>query len=280
VARDELHRDLVRWLRALRRQPGLLAAERLAVSAPLISFIGNGSPVLAWNNLMALRKRYGTDPESDVGAFFYLSGWKIGGDSLEWRRNHYARRFACDDRTALRRADRGAATLATLIREEVNYDRPCGNVITYQDGNTASLLAIYRVRTGETFPVPRLSMDGTRWRLDQLAESSDASMDGFVDRRLKVINIPLVRTREVSDPCVELGLVWTPSIWPYWELVGHCADPRLHWHFTVDRSGMLSVSLNWASEVFTTDSFDEFTFLDEVSMSDSNDGWFVIDMAA
>ena len=55
-------------------------------------------------------------------------------DNLDLRLKEYANEHRVDQRTALRRSDRGAARLSYIIRDSYLYERPMGNLVAFQHG--------------------------------------------------------------------------------------------------------------------------------------------------
>lgn len=131
---DELRKEIHLELRRIRRGPGAFSKQRIATSDLLIDMVGEGSVEHAYTGMLNFLGSLGVEDESDVRAYFHTCGFELPGDSLNERLLAYHERFHVDERTALRRSDRGAEKLSFVIRDYVKYERPTGfaTVIEYE----------------------------------------------------------------------------------------------------------------------------------------------------
>ena len=104
--------------------------------------------------------RRGTDPDTSVGAFFYLSGAGVGLGSVDQRRTQYvSEHFAADVSSPWRRSERGIRELVTLIRDRDEHARPWAFVSVFQSGNAFQPVLDFNLRK-EAWAPPVVEIDG------------------------------------------------------------------------------------------------------------------------
>lgn len=251
--KDPVRDRLVNELRAIRRMPDSPTIERLSGQSELIEALGMGDLERAWARLERLRQEYGADPETDIGAFFYLAGWGIGGDNLDQRKSLYAKDFHCDERTALRRGDRGATKLADIIRDRAETNRPWGFISVFQSGATVDF-------------VVRLMMAYESWRSAEIRiNGSDVSEPTFTLHpnpdvvggyyyQLVVEAVQLRTSPEQQSSMASIVVHWPMPVWPTWQTMTHVADPRIWLRTRTFRDRGIEVWLEWHGDSVGTGS--------------------------
>lgn len=94
--------------------------------------MGRGSIERANGALIDAMVRHGADTESDIRAYFDTSGFQIAGDTLDQRLKAYADAHHVEQRTALRRSDRGAEKLSHILRDDLAIERPWGDISVHE----------------------------------------------------------------------------------------------------------------------------------------------------
>lgn len=246
--KDPVRDGLVRELRVIRRMGGLPAVERLTGHTELIEALGNGDVARAWARLERLRVEDGTDPETDVGAYFYLAGWDVGRSTLDQRIAQYADQFCCDARTARRRGDRGAVKLAIIIRDRAETNRPWGLITLFQSGSKVDFIV-------------RLMMAYESWRPAEIRlNEHDISEPAFTLHRspdvtggyfhqLIAEGIALNTSVRKGDTMASLVVHWPMPVWPTWQTSAYVADQRLIVRTRTYRDRGISINLEWSQKV-------------------------------
>jgi hypothetical protein len=245
---DPIVETLLIDLRRLRRMPGELGVGRFVELQVLTDFVGAGSIEQANSALVELQQLHGSDPESDVGAYFFTAGLNIGRSSLDQRLKQYAEQYSVDPRTALRRSDRGAVKLSTIIRHSLQYDRPWCRVVAVQSGPTFLFSIYIELDVNSDWRRPRVSMNGTRYHD---VEFTLKGVETNRNRLSSLVRLPgqaLDTSVGGSDPLVEIGVTWAMPIWPSYDVTAHLADNRLTARLITDPKGMAEIQLRWATE--------------------------------
>ena len=132
---DPVREEIAKELKQFRRGSGHPGAHRLNGLFHLAEALGDGIPERAFDELSRLHDEHGTDPMTNIGAYFYLSGWGVGLGTIDERRLRYvAEHYAGEISTPWRRAERGIAELATIIRDREETIRPWAFVSLFQSG--------------------------------------------------------------------------------------------------------------------------------------------------
>jgi hypothetical protein len=224
---DPLRAGLMEELRALRRGSGQLET-RLGALPWIVDSLGHGSLVRAAERLRLIRDEHAADPETDIGAFYWLAdyGEHHAGASLEQRLTTYATACACDARTALRRSDRGIRELAGMLRDYNETERPVGMVSIFQSGTNATVV-IDLWLSYESFREPEVQLNGEPIEREPFVlHHHNGDPEGRYRARLILDPLPLNVDVEPYEPCLTVRVLWDMPIMPVWQLTGWVADPR------------------------------------------------------
>ncbi|WP_309130355.1 hypothetical protein [Brevibacterium sp.] len=236
---DQLKKDL----RIFRRGEGEPSIERMTGLDTLTDALGEGIPSRAFDTMERYYDQHGHDPETDVGAFFYMSGWGVGLSSVNRRRDRYAEQFVCDISTAWRRSERGIKTLVMMIRDHHENSRPWAFVSIFQSG--AAFQPFLDFNLGyESWRAPVITLDGKTEEVDfHLHQNPD---DGTrFTRRIILPESPLKTEVGFAEPMATLRVVWEMPVWPVWQLGSWTADPRIFTRLRTFRQRAIEVSLEW-----------------------------------
>lgn len=203
--------------------PGQPSIERLTGQNELIEALGLGDVDRAWHRLERLREEHGSDPDTDIGAYFYLSGWEIGRESLDQRITMYADAFGCDARTARRRGDRGAAKLATIVRDQAEGNRPWGLITVFQSGDKADFIVRLMMAYESWRPAEiRLNGEDISEPVFLLHKSPDVA--GGYYYQLIAEAVPLDRSVEKGGMMASIVVHWPMPVWPTWQTAAHVVE--------------------------------------------------------
>ncbi|WP_146083731.1 hypothetical protein [Rathayibacter sp. AY1C6] len=244
---DALRKDLRDELRLLRRGSGVFGLDRVAPLEVLTEIVGRGSVEQAYTTLLDVLERDGKNLEGDIRAFFETAGLGLEGSNLDERLKAYAALHFEDQRTGLRRSDRGAERLSFILRDEFNYERPWANIIAAQSGGYATV--------GVTVNMPEYS----QWRRPHVY-INDAFQEGrvfelhdstttpwYVTGHERFPDIPLNTSSDVDTPLLEVKVVWVMPVWPSWQKSTHLCDPRLKVKLVNNRDYSAELSILWFS---------------------------------
>ncbi|MBZ5736071.1 hypothetical protein K8Z61_16370 [Nocardioides sp. TRM66260-LWL] len=238
--RDELFRDL----RAFRKQPGLPSAARLNDLFALTEALGEGNAERAFDELTRYHDEHGTDPRTDIGAYFYLAGYDVGLDTIDQRRRRYVERFVCELSTAWRRAERGLNKLAALIRDHAERSRPWAVVSIFQSGNHFQPFLDFNLGY-ESWRPPIIQIDGHELAPDDFVVHRNAEDNTRFTNRLVLPEKPLRLDVTFGEPMARLRVIWPMPVWPVWNVVAWTADPRILTRLRTFRQRAVEVSLEW-----------------------------------
>lgn len=224
--KDPVRDALLAELRAIRKMPGTPTVERLAGKEELIEALGMGDVDRAWHRLLRLHKEHGTDPKSDIGAYFYLSGWDVGGNSLNSRISGYARAFHCDERTGLRRGDRGAVKLAAIVRDQAETNRPWGLITVFQSGAKADFI-VRLMMTYESWRPAEIRLNHQDISESSFTLHKNPDVIGGYYHQLIADEVPLDTAVDDGGTLASLVVHWPMPVWPTWQTVAHLADPQI-----------------------------------------------------
>lgn len=245
--KDPTYDALVADLRRLRTQPGLPTAARLNVALALVDDLGQGDLERAWRELESIRLERGIDPQTDIGAYFYLAGWQVGRDTLEQRREEYASTFHCDSRTALRRADRGLSKLARLVRHRSVNNRPWVFAALFQSGNFTDVIIRFNMAY-ETWRPPTIRVNERLSEHDFVLHPLAERPGWYYSQAIREkVNLDLAAAR--GEDLVNVFIHWPMPVWPTWFTNCFIADPRVvaASHTYPDRG--LSLALQWSQQL-------------------------------
>lgn len=241
--KDPTHDALVKELMTFRRGEGHPSAARLNGLYYLTDILGEGIPERALEELGRYRVERGHDPQSAIGAFFYLAGWDVGLDSVDQRRYRYITEYPCDPSTALRRANRGIRELAALIRDRDEHSRPWAFVSIFQSGDAFQPFLDFNLGY-ESWKPPTVLIDGIEQAID-FHVHKDAEAPNRFTRRIVLPESPLNLDVAFGQPMATLRVIWPMPLWPTWNLVSWTADPRILTRLRTFRQRAVEVSLEW-----------------------------------
>lgn len=246
---DPLRQRLVAELRVLRRGQGAWAV-RVAPLVWLVDAAGLGLVERAVARLEQLRQELGTDPLSDVGAFFWLGDVGITEPevSLEQRLARYAEVFHCNERTALRRSDRGIAMLAAALRDEAER-RPFALIWLFQSAGSATVV-LDCVMEAQSVREPVVSVNGEAAQLPPFVGHREPGVDGQPQYRARAVldGLPVQTAPGPYLPCLAVRVLWDMPVWPVWQLTGWVVDPHYLVRLQTFRQRAAEVSLVWRED--------------------------------
>lgn len=241
---DPLRLQLRKELRELRRGPGALVPERIAVCEALIRVVGMGSVEQAHATLFEMFKRYAQDAEGDVRAYLETCGVGLDGVSLNLRLDAYAAAHHVDQRTGLRRSDRGADALATLFRDEALFYRPWGHLTMYQFGESVLCTVALHLDPESDYRPPVV------WINDELQDDIAFTFEppspstGYVRAVQHIDGFKLQRD---APWLFKINIEWRMGVWPQWVLASQIADTRLAAKIQTQRNYMTEATLTWGA---------------------------------
>lgn len=246
---DELTRSLVQSLRVLRKSQGDNLEERLLQNDTLLVQLGSGSLNRTMAALCHIRRKYATDREGDIPAFFFTVDHRSPSATLDSRLMAYARRFHVDERTALRRSDRGARKIAEIARQGFRYDRPWVVVILAQDETGIRCFFRGSMPPGSDWTNPVVYLNGSRVRDLTVTKERDRT-EGREWFRVELPRMELDWTVGEHDAMGTLVIAWQPGLTPMWDLVSYLPDYRIYARLSTEDSLMAEVTVRrWATTV-------------------------------
>ncbi len=214
---------LVTELRVIRKMPGLPTIERLTGQNELIDALGYGDVARAWARLERLREEHGSDPDTDIGAYFYLSGWQVGRDTLDQRIKQYADEFGYEERTARRRGDRGATKLGAIIRDRSETNRPWGLITLFQSGDKVDFI-VRLMMAYESWRPAEIRLNGEDISEPTFVLHKNPDVAGGYYYQLIVEAVPLKMRSGSGETMASLVVHWPMPVWPTWQTVAHIRD--------------------------------------------------------
>lgn len=241
--KDPTRDGLIRELRIFRRGEGHPSAVRMTGLFYMTEALGEGIPERAFDELAALYEKHGQDPESAIGAYFYLAGWGVGLDSVDKRRFRYRDEFLRDISTPLRRSERGIQELATLIRDRGEHSRPWAFVSIFQSGDAFQPFLDFNLGY-ESWQQPSVFVNGDEIAIEfHVHQDSDAKHR--YTRRIVLPELPLNLDVGFAEPMAVVRVVWPMPVWPVWSVASWTADPRIMTRLRTFRQRAVEVSLQW-----------------------------------
>jgi hypothetical protein len=241
VKDDPLRREIEAELRVLRTKPIPLSLENIATSYALTDAIGRGSTERALSVLMDALAQHGSEPASDIRAYFETCGIGLGGESLNQRLEAYERAHFVDRRTGLRRSDRGANKLSVILRDAAALDRPWAKlVVTEMDGGVTMGLLLDIPKSAQ-WRRPHVYINGKQVEREfELHESKKG--DRFLSAKERFDNMPLLAVEPGEDE-FEAHVFWIMPIWPVWGISASLRTPGLGSAFITERESGATVTL-------------------------------------
>lgn len=241
--RDRLREEL----RAVRRMSGLPDVGRLAGKDHLIEALGEGDVARAWARLLRIHDEHGSDPATDIGAYFYLAGWDVGRETVDQRAKQYADTFHVTERTAIRRGDRGIANLAVLIRDTDETARPWGLITLFQSGNTVDVI-VRLMLAFESWRPATIRINGNDRSDPDFTIHRDQAVTGGFYHQLVLEKLPLNVGAAQFEPMVSVVVHWPMPVWPTWQTRLYVADGRIAGYARTFRDRGFEVRLEWTRE--------------------------------
>lgn len=263
---DLVRDEIADALRLLRRGPGELTPERVAAIPALIDHLGAGSTEMTYTSLMRIADEHGTDPRTDIGAFFYMSGWNHGGHSLEQRRSDYAEEFFVHDRTGLRRSDRGVYQLVDIIRDRFAWTNPVAYISAFQSGANLRVHLSLAIEEGTQFRDALILINEDDDYLTDELDWVREERSKYIFSRARLPMLTLDTTKAADQPLIELQIHWEMPIWPIFELLTHFVDPRLMVHLRVHRRGVARIVVEWIHPRYA---------LPDIALNEDGDVWML-----
>lgn len=240
---DPVRDELVRELRAFRKHPGDPTVARMTGLFYLTEILGDGIPERAFDELAALHEEYGTDPKTNIGAYFYLSGWGVGLDSVDQRRERYRDEFFADVSTSWRRSQRGINELVTIIRDQDETFRPWAFVSVFQNRNTFQPFLDFNMGY-ESWAKPIVLIDEEEQDVNFHLHRNPSDEHRYT-RRIVLPERPLNLDVGFAEAMATVRVIWTMPAWPVWSVAAWTADPRIMTRLRTFRDRAVEVSLQW-----------------------------------
>lgn len=245
--KDPLHAELVRELTKFRKGAGLPDVVRLTGLFYLVESLGDGLPERAFEELSRLYEEFGTDPLTNVGAFFYLAGWGIGLDTVDQRRFRYVDEYlAANISTPWRRSTRGIKELAKIIRDRSEHSRPWAFVSIFQSKDTFQPVLDFNLGH-ESWQPPEVFIDGEAVPVD-FHVHENTQEPGRYTRRIVLPESKLNLDVGFADTMAVVRVRWPMPVWPVWSVLSWTADPRIMTHLRTFRQRAVEVRLQWWRE--------------------------------
>lgn len=241
--KDPTRDEIILELRTFRRGEGHPAATRMTGLFYLTESLGEGAPERAFQTFERLYDDYGRDPVTPIGAFFYLSGWGIGLDTVDQRRSRYRDTYYVDISIALRRSERGIKELTTIIRDRDEKSRPWAFISLFQSGDTFQPFLDFNLGF-ESFQKPVVFINGDEVPIELRFHEDPATKLRYTSR-VVMPETSLDLTAAFGEPMATLRVLWTMPVWPVWRLMSWTADPRIVTHLRTFRQRAVEVSLQW-----------------------------------
>lgn len=244
---DPIRDAIMKELMLFRKQPGHPGPHRLDGLFHLIEALGEGIPERAFDELTRLYEDLGRDPETTVGAFFYLCGWNVGLGTIEERRARYIAEHYSGEKTApWRRATKGLHELATLIRDRDETDRPSVVVSIFQSGAAFQPILDFAM-AHESWQPPIVIVNGEKVDL-AFHVHKDPKRDDRYTRRFVLPEAPLDTTVRIGEQMGRIFVHWPMPVWPTWRLLAWVPEPRILAQMRTVRNRAVEVSLSrWQS---------------------------------
>jgi len=244
---DIIRKELLAELRRLRRAPGPFSEARVAGAEMLIDYAGSGSVEQTFTFLMDLLERDGSDPEGDVRAFFETAGHETAGNNLDERLRAYGSHHHVDERTGLRRSDRGADQISYVIRDQFHYDRPWCNLVVVQDGDQATLRVAVEMPERSQWRRPHVYIDDVKQEGREFELHDSKAASGYVTGVEIFRHVPLRVDATEDEPLLAVRVFWIMPVWPFWQTGAHIVDPRIYAKLVNNREHSAELLIYWVN---------------------------------
>ncbi|MBD8207790.1 hypothetical protein IFU08_12400 [Microbacterium sp. CFBP 8790] len=239
---DPIRDAIVKELLQFRKQPGYPGPHRLDGLFHLVEALGEGIPERAYDELSRLYEGIGRDPDTDVGAYFYLCGWNVGLGTIDERRLRYvAEHYAGEISAPWRRAKKGMYELATIIRDRDETDRPSVVVSIFQSGAAFQPILDFTMAY-ESWQPPIVIVNGVTIDLD-FHVHKDPEHDERYIRRFVLPDAPLDTTVGYGEQMGRIFVHWPMPVWPTWRLLAWVAEPRILAQMRTVRNRAIEIAL-------------------------------------
>lgn len=242
-----MRQDLHAELRQIRRGSGEFRLERIAAFEALTNAVGEGSVERAYTTLLDVMVRHGADEEGDIRAYFETCGFDTTGDNLNGRLQEYAGRHHVDERTALRRSDRGAERLSYVLRDIVNYERPWGNIILGQVGDQIVATVWVEMPSHAMWRRPHVYINGVFQEGREFELHDSATHESLVSGQEMFRDLTFNFDAEEDEHLLRIAVHWVMPVWPIWQLGAQLEDPSLHVRMVTDRTLSAEISV-WRAQ--------------------------------
>lgn len=239
---DPLRNEIEAELRALRTKPTPLSLEQIAAAYTLTDVVGRGSTDRALSILMDAYTQHGTDPAGDIRAYFETCGIGLEGENLNQRLEAYESTHFVDRRTGLRRSDRGATKLSTILRDGAALDRPWAKLVVSEVNGLVTMGLLLDIPRSAQWRNPHVYINGIQVEREfELYDS--ARSNRFVSARERFDNIPLRPGDGSEENEFEAHVFWIMPIWPVWGISTNLKTPGLGSSFVTERESGATAAL-------------------------------------
>lgn len=215
---------------------------RIATAFTITDFVGRGSVERAYGALLDALIRHGSEPESDIRAYFDTSGFQVEGETLDQRLKAYAAAHHVEQRTALRRSDRGAEKLSYILRDTLTIERPWGKLAVSEVDGLVVVGVQVDVPHNAQWRRPHVYINGVQHEREFVLHDSDTS-EFFATAKERFENIPLQAPDEPDGDEFEARVFWVMPVWPIWVVSTNLKTSGLGSSFITERNSGASVTL-------------------------------------
>jgi hypothetical protein len=217
--------------------------DRTAMSEFLTDVVGRGSVERAYGALLDALVRHGADSAGDIRAYFDTSGFQTDGDTLDQRLKAYAEAHHVEQRTGLRRSDRGAEKLSYILRDTLTIERPWGKIGLSEVGGLVLLSVSVDVHHNAQWRRPHVYInevfqEGCDWELHDSPKS-----EFFATATERFVNIPLREPADTTDDLLKVQVFWPMPVWPIWVVSTGLTTEGLVSSFVTERNSGVTVTL-------------------------------------
>ncbi len=245
--KDPTRDELVAELRRFRRGDGEPAVTRMSGLFYLVEALGDGIPERAFDEFAVLYRDHGTDPLTNVGAYFYLAGWGIGLGSVDQRRTAYvASHYAGDVSTPWRRSERGIDELVMLIRDRNEHTRPWAFVSVFQHRDTFQPFLDFNLGY-ESWQKPHVFIGDDEAEINFHLHQHPDTKHRYT-RRIILPESSLDLSVGFAGTMAVVRVDWPMPVWPVWSVASWTADPRIMTHLRTFRQRAIEIRLQWWRE--------------------------------
>lgn len=239
---DPLRREIEAELRGLRTKPAPLSLEQIADAYTLTDVLGRGSTERALSVLMDAYAQHGADPGGDIRAYFETCGIGLAGENLNQRLEAYERIHFVDRRTGLRRSDRGATKLSTILRDAAALDRPWAKLAVSEVNGLVTMGLLVDIPRSAQWRNPHVYINGVQ--IEREFELHDsAKSDHFVSAKERFDSIPLRPDDDAEEDAFEAHVFWVMPIWPIWVISSNLETPGIGSSFVTERESGATIHL-------------------------------------